>query len=226
MDLRSKYIVSDEYRFVYFVVQKVACTSIKTALAPLFDLDTSRADELRKDANPRFIIHRIFQDSDYQIGRDELLSSPRYNDYFKFAFVRNPWDRLASCYSDKIVGTNKSGNVGFSTFPEIRKGMPFAEFVRAVHAISDTEANSHFRSQHVSLLDPDRRLMPDFIGRFENLQKDFAHVARDIGVPEIELPHILRSKRSPEYREFYDENTAELVRERYERDAELFGYAF
>ena len=226
MDFRSKYIVSDEYRFVYFVVQKVACTSIKTALAPLFDLDTSRADARREDANPHFIIHRIFQDSGYQIGRDELLASPRYDDYFKFAFVRNPWDRLVSCYLDKIAGTHKSGNIGFSTFPEIRKGMPFAEFVRAVHAIPDTEANSHFRSQHVSLLDPDGRLMPDFVGHFEDLQKDFAHVGREIGGPEIELPHILRSERTPNYSEFYNGDTAALVRERYERDTELFGYAF
>ena len=226
MDLRSKYIVSDEYRFVYFVVQKVACTSIKTALAPLFDLDTSRAEALRRDANPRFIIHRIFRDSGYQIGRDELLASARYDDYFKFAFVRNPWDRLVSCYSDKIAGARKSGNVGFSTFPEIRKGMPFDEFVRAIRAIPDTEANSHFRSQYVSLLDPDIRLMPDFVGHFEDLQKDFAHVGREIGAPNIELPHILRSEREPDYREFYDGNTADLAGERYEKDAGLFGYAF
>ena len=90
MDLHSKYIVSDEHRFVHFVVQKVACTSIKTALAPLFGIETTRAEARREDANPRFIIHRLFQDSGYQIDRDELLASPRYDDYFKFAFVRNP----------------------------------------------------------------------------------------------------------------------------------------
>lgn len=72
------------------MVQKVACTSIKMALAPLFGIDTDRAKARQEDANPRFIIHRIFQDSGCQIGRDELLASPRYDDYFKFAFVRNP----------------------------------------------------------------------------------------------------------------------------------------
>ena len=103
--------------------------------------------------------------------------------------------------------------------------MTFDGFVRAVHAIPDREANSHFRSQHVSLRDPDGRLIPDFVGRFERLQKDFAHVGREIGAPEIELPHILRSARGPDYREFYAGHTAALTGERYEKDADLFGYA-
>ena len=224
MDLRSKYIVSDEHRFVYFVVQKVACTSIKTALAPLFGIDTARAEALQREARPHFIIHRIFRDSGYQVSRDEFLASPRYDDYFKFAFVRNPWGRLVSCYSDKIVG--QTGNVGLVAFPGLRRGMPFDEFVRAVHAVPDGEANSHFRSQHVSLCGPDERIIPDFVGRFENLHEDFARVVREIGTPEIKLPHILRSERGPAYRELYDGDTAALAGERYERDAELFGYAF
>lgn len=227
MDSRSKYIVSDEHRFIYFVVQKVACTSIKTALAPLFGIDTAKADALQRGARPRFVIHQIFQESGYQIGKAELLSLPQYNDHFKFAFVRNPWDRLVSCYCDKIVGKNRENdNIGFSTFPEFRKGMPFGNFVRAVHAIPDKEANSHFRSQYEPLCDPKGQIIVDFIGRFENLHKDFTCVSREIGVPEIELPHILRSERDPNYREFYNEDTTILVRERYERDTELFGYTF
>ena len=227
MDFRSKYIVSDEHRFVYFVVQKVACTSIKTALTPLFGIDTAKADALQREERPRFIIHRIFGDSGYQISKAELLTSPQYDNYFKFAFVRNPWDRLVSCYSDKIVGEkHKSGNIGLVAFPDIYKGMPFDDFVQATHAIPDKEANSHFRSQYVSLCGPDGRVMVDFIGRFENLHEDFAYVSREIGVPEIQLPHILRSERGPDYRAFYDEDTEVLVGERYEKDVELFGYAF
>lgn len=227
MDSRSKYIVSEEHRFVYFVVQKVACTSIKTTLAPIFGIDTARAAELQRDSKPRFIIHRIFRDSGHQIGKSELLASPQYDDYFKFTFVRNPWDRLVSCYCDKIMGKNhKRHDIGSAAFPEIRKGMPFDEFVRVVHAIPDKEADSHFRSQHVSLFGPDGRVMVDFVGRFENLREDFAHVSREIGVPEIQLPHILRSEREPGYRTFYDEDTAVLVGERYEKDVELFGYTF
>ena len=104
--------------------------------------------------------------------------------------------------------------------------MLFDEFVKAVHAIPDGEANSHFRSQHVSLLGPDGRLLPDFVGHFENLQRDFARVSREIGAPETGLPHILASERTPGYREFYDPETAIFAEERYEKDAELFGYTF
>ena len=68
--------------------------------------------------------------------------------------------------------------------------------------------------------------MPDFVERFENLSEDFARVSREIGVPEMELPYILRSERGSDYRDLYDADTAHLVGERYAKDAELFGHAF
>ena len=95
MDFRSKYIVSDEYRFVYFLVQKFACTSIKTALAPLFGIDTTRAEERQEDANPRFLIlpHilRSARGPDYResyAGHTAALTGERYEkdaDVFGYA---------------------------------------------------------------------------------------------------------------------------------------------
>ena len=104
-----RYVVSDEHAFVFFEVPKVAVTSLKTAMAPLFGIDTAGADVPREGGRgSRFAIHERFAKSGHRIDKADFLASlDRYGDYFKFGFVRNPFDRLVSCYSDKIAGTGR-----------------------------------------------------------------------------------------------------------------------
>jgi len=92
----------------------------------------------------------------------------------------------------------------------------------------DERANPHFRSQHIGLLGADSKLLPDFVGRFENLAEDFARVASRIGSPHLRLPHLMPaiSRQPRHYRDFYDEELAQKVGERFRKDAELFGYSF
>lgn len=170
-------------------------------------------------------IHRVFSDLGYQIDKEELLASPKYHGYFKFAFVRNPWDRLVSCYRDKILGEGL-GLRAYRRGPMVPKGLTFAGFVDAVCEIPDHKANPHFRSQFSMLSDDGGSLLPDFVGRFENLGEDFAWVGEGIGVPDLTLPHLLRTSGGSPYRAAYDARTRSLTEERYRRDAEVFGYSF
>lgn len=234
----SKYLVSDEHRFVYFVIQKVACSSVKTALLPLFGLDAKverfpeRFQAAREDGTRVVLVHKLFDSSGLQIDRAELLAG-EYGGHFKFAFVRNPWDRLVSCHSQKLAFIPKNPKFKQTDLnppgeERFYPGMPFAEFVEAVHATPDEKANAHFKSQHTVVCDPQGEVMADFVGRFENLREDFARVAEKIGAPELQLPHLLRSKgrRDRSYTKFYDERLRNLVHERYREDIETFGYSF
>lgn len=65
----------------------------------------------------------------------------------------------------------------------------------------------------------------DFVGRFENLQKDFDQICDMIGLKRREVPHINSSQR-PGYREFYDCETAAAVTKWFLPDIEGFGYDF
>jgi hypothetical protein len=237
----SKYIVHDGRRFVYFVIQKAACTSVKSALLPLFDLDAKRKrfperfEATRKDGSRVVLVHKLFDRSRHQIDKGEMLAGldAEYRDHFKFAFVRNPWDRLVSCYlqkivSDPLIDGRKQMNLNPPGTDRFYAGMPFVEFVEAVHATDDEHANPHFRSQYATVCDPEGRVMADFVGRFENLREDFAGVSERIGVPSLELPHRLKSpgRESRPYTDFYDGRLRDLVGERYREDVELFGYAY
>jgi chondroitin 4-sulfotransferase 11 len=238
---QAKYIVSDERGFVYFVVPKVACSSIKTALLGLFDVDTTDYEFIREDDTSDLDVHRLFGKSGYQINKNQLvrrLDRGRYREHFKFAFVRNPWDRLVSCYSDKVMDVEEAelGEPPFRKVPSekgsrLYKGMPFAEFVETVYEIPDEGANVHFVSQHQIICGAGRdgQIMADFVGRFENLEADFAVVAEKIGgARRPRLPHKMRStsRKSRPYTEFYDDRLRNLVHERYREDVEIFNYSF
>ena len=218
-----KYVVSDKYRFVYCVVQKVACTSIKTSLAPLLGVDGEAL--IREDGTSD--IHITLRESRHQIDQERLFRGldGAYEDYFRFAFVRDPYDRLLSCYLQKATpGTRDRLRPLRYKDVVLYKGMPFREFVEAVYQIPDEAANSHYRSQHVALLNPEGELIPHYVGRFENLREDFAYVTRKLGVADCvaPLPHLTRSPvRSGDY---YDHETRQLVAERFARDFDLFGY--
>src|SRR5262245_19417577 len=85
-------VLLERYAAIYIEVPKVACTSLKVAFAQLLgiDLDNSGGD-------PHQASFPSTAYSNYAYG-------PLFQDLFAFAFVRNPWDRLVSCYRDKIAG--------------------------------------------------------------------------------------------------------------------------
>ena len=208
---------------MYFVVQKVACSSVKSALLPLFDFGVGGSELTRRDGTTA--VHQLFADSPYELtGADftSELATGRYDGYFKFAFVRNLWDRLVSCYLQKLgPGRRSRASIGRKhSGGKLREDMHFREFARAVCEICDSEANPHFRLQHVVLYGGTDSLLPSFIDRFENLEEDFARVAAEIGAQDLKLPHLTPSlaRDNPSYRDFYDEREAKMVSERFQRD--------
>ena len=77
------------------------------------------------------------------------------------------------------------------------------------------------------LVDKNGRLIPDFIGRFENLEKDYKKLCKKIGIKKPpKIPHKKKSRRKVDYREYYNEETKMLVKERYKEDLRLFGHGF
>jgi hypothetical protein len=119
--------------------------------------------------------------------------------------------------------------------------MPFEEFIRFLldHPSGrDEGANRHWMSQHVFVTDKNGELLVDFIGKIENLEDDFATVCRTIGLPDIRLPWLnsregwkvdkqaLDRKDPLYYRSYFTAETRELVRKRYQKDIEMFGYDF
>lgn len=215
---RNRAIISHKYKFVYFYIPKVASTSLKKCFAKiLFD----------KDVSVR--VHTFWFDEVIDIQTGD------YEDYFKFTFVRNPWDRIVSCYSDKILHTpvtNYKYKKGiFRRYVRLYKtlfysGMSFNEFTRKVSMIPDEKADRHFRSQHTYINDKNGQTLVNFIGKFENLSADLKYVSEKTGAKNLDLGHENKSIRPKEYRDIYTDEAKKIIAERYKKDIALFGYQF
>ena len=136
----------------------------------------------------------------------------KYRDYFKFALVRNPWDRLVSCYFDKIVAKKMFHHL---------HGMEFDAFVDYVATRNLRTIDRHLRLQ--TCLMPSNDL--DFIGRFENLTEDVNEIFRRLHIDVQQQPHLNSSKHA-HYSEYYNDHTRELVAKIYRDDVERFEYSF
>ena len=65
----------------------------------------------------------------------------------------------------------------------------------------------------------------DFVGRFENLKKDFDIVCQKLSLKNVELCHKNKSSKKP-YQEYFDQETIDLVADSYKKDIDYFGYKF
>jgi hypothetical protein len=207
---------------VYVEVPKVACSSIKVVLARLLGVDLRAVG-----GNPH--------EAAFPEAPDPVAGPKAYPGMFSFAFVRNPWDRLVSCYRDKILGQapdftgfHPARQVAYclARFDVFKAGMPFERFVEAVSDIPDVDADGHFRSQHTFVSNGSGDIVLDFVGRFESLRSDFHSVCKKLEIARLDLPRMQVTTPPARYTEFYTRRTRDLVANRFHADLELFGYEF
>jgi len=157
-----------------------------------------------------------------------FIGLPKWEDMFKFGFVRHPYERAAAAFASHYsVGGNQSEvNLGHERTPE-----GFTRFL--VEQEQQLKANrwTHFIPQCSYLCVPmpggspysiDGGIGVDFVGRFENLQEDWNKVCARVGVSN-ELSHWLKGDFG-DYNILYTPQAKEILRSIYEKDFEVFGY--
>lgn len=172
-------------------------------------------------------VHKCFKD--FFIGSYEFLphgyitsyKNSNLENYFKFSFVRNPWDKVVSHYffikkSKKLRGYNKT----FKEFVELLCKTDKYDFTNYKYVPIKLNA-----VQKPWLINEKGDLCLDFIGKFENLQEDFNLICDKIKIPRLKLPHKNKSYHD-HYTKYYTNYTKNLVRNHFAPDIELFGYEY
>lgn len=189
-------MISARYRCVFVHVPRTGGTSIEQALGWF--------DRLAYDVQD----HRT-------VGALRGAMAPEdFAAYFKFTFVRNPWDRVASWYKNVMEDPVHQEHFG------VPAGIPFTEFVRDHAGIWGLQPQLDW------IREPGRDIELDFIGRFERLAADFRTVCRRLGTEDLTLSHQLQSDDRTLYAALYDEASRTLVGTRYAEEIAMFDYRF
>lgn len=146
------------------------------------------------------------------------LGAHAWEHCFSFAFVRDPWDKVASHYAYRVA-TNQTG---LQDAP-----IDFNDWVRLAYGEHEPRYYDNpkmFMPQTDWISDESGSRMVSFVGRFEHLSADFRVVCERIG-RRLELPHVKKSN-SRDYRRQFNAASVEIVAERFRCDIEEFGYSF
>lgn len=149
--------------------------------------------------------------------------------HFKFAFVRNPFDRLISAWKMFSEGLQ---NTWWKYPRDGRQGITLSAFLEIVtdesigYGPDETTFERRIRNHTLPQTHPYYFLqLADFIGRFEQLQQDFDVVCRRLGINDSKLNKTHTSDHT-HYRDYFDDATRLVAAEIYKSDLVEFGYEF
>jgi Sulfotransferase family len=205
-------IVSTRHRFIFVAIPKTGTHSVRQALRE--QMGAEDMEQVGLFVRKSFPIPELARIRHGHLTLSQVrphLDPAEFERFFKFAFVRNPFDRFVS----------------YCSFITRQKGQ-FDRDPKAVmrHFLANPPWDHIlFQPQHQFVTDDEGRLLTDYIGRVEQMQDSYDEMARRIGIPTVSLARVNSSRRR-DYRDYYDPALIDGVAKLYARDLELFGYEF
>ncbi len=199
------------YKVAYLPNAKVACSSISVSML--------KQDGIADD-------YSIFE-----IRRKYKTKRPfSESDWFTFSFVRNPFERLVSCYESKFhtdrVKNRRALERRYFEFDRymhgyMQKDRGFAHFVKQISRIPWRLDNTHFCVQYHRLVGEDGKPLVTFIGRMENLEEDYEPIRQKYGFSPLKT---YNKSDHGDWRDYYTTKLVNKVYQKYKLDVEYFGY--
>ena len=208
---------SREHDFVFVHIPKTAGTSVYEALGGDRSTDPQHGFDRSRGIPLQHMTAAEMMDLGY-VTRGE------FERCFSFCFVRNPWDRMVSEWKwrcgSALPRTHLYRYRKISLRRFLLEGPGWRGDVGA-------KIRRHLLPQAAFVHDRDGRLMVDFVGRFERLAEDFEIACERAGLVGRSLGWAKKTRRGGKrYAEYYDDETADLVRRMFAADIEAFGYEF
>ena len=206
-------IISHSKKFIFIHNYKVAGTSVQGSLKKYGNQSFLRSGipdmiMLALGKYPRIFSSQF----DGHIRAKDLrknIPSEVFDNYFKFGFVRNPWDWQVSLYTYMMKLESHHQH-------QLVKAMKdFDEYI-------DWRVHKDLNLQKDFFYDGDTCIV-DFIGKMETMNTDFNTVLGRLGI-ESKLPHLNKSRDDNNFLKYYSQKSLDMVYEAFRSDVELFGY--
>lgn len=204
-------ILSHSHRFVFIKTRKTAGSSLQKYLQNFLDPKT----DIITGFSPGEGKNRNYLGTPFEHPRkrskgwghmglaDVLKGCPEAKDYFKFTIERNSWDKVVSYYHFTPEGK--------------KSDTPFTEFVKSPALPVDWAMYAR---------------AVDMVLQFADFERGIPELGEALGLPlvyESFREYRLKSKLRPpgtDYRSFYDDDSREIIADRYRREIRAFGYEF
>ena len=210
-------IISHKHKFIFFKTRKTAGSSIQVELAKYCSQNDIITGQYRQgvDDNRHFTglnMDKFYTNHPHPTLKETkaFLGNDIWDSYFKFAFVRNPFDIAVSRYFWTKKG--KSNVVQETSIDD------FKVWINGGLLSEDSLIQYTCDFGKIDL---------DFIGYYENLQNDYNFICSKIGLPSKDLPKLKSGYRDENYyTRYYDDTAINIVGKFYEKDLEIFDYKF
>lgn len=206
-------IVSHRHKFIFFAVPKTATHAIRQSLRQHLDQEDWEQQTLFGEQYlpiPELAALKHGHISVRQI--QPHLSREDWNTYFKFGFVRNPFDRfISTCF---FLNRNNA---------DFEKSA--IKFMKNALNVERFRQRMLVKPQNQQLIDDNGNVALDSVGRYESLQQSYDEICARIGIQTTELGRKNPSRHKP-YAEYYNDELRDRVAEYYEDDLKIFSYDF
>ena len=205
-------IISALHKFIFVAVPKTGTHSVRQALRQ--HMGPKDLEQVGLFVKKHFPIPELAQLQHGHLSLQQIrpyMRPEEWESFFKFAFVRNPFDRFVS----------------YCAFMTRDSGQFEADPKAVMHQMLTKPPLQHilFQPQHLLVTDAEGQLMADYVGRVEEMQGSYDEICERIGIPTAELERVNSSRRK-DYRDYYDQPLIDGVAKLYGRDLELFDYKF
>ena len=205
-------IISPRHRFIFAAIPKTGTHAVRQALRE--HMGPQDLEQVGLFVNRKLPIPDLARIGHGHLSLHQVRPYFRPEDFdgfFKFAFVRNPFDRFISYCA---FMTREGGQ--FENNPQV-----------VMRHFIDNPPWHHvlFQPQHTFVADTAGNLLTDYLGRVEEMQSSYDEAASRIGIPSRALERVNASSRR-DYRDYYDQALIDGVAKLYARDLEYFGYEF
>lgn len=215
-------IVSDSKKFVFVHIPKCAGNTVRGWLRTY---DT-RAELFWGAYTP-------YSNLDLQIDLSHLnlpllramIGAENFDRYYKFAVIRNPYDRAYSSFVESLKFFPAYQERGFKAF--LQEKLPQMDFDQLKPGGNQ---QVHFTPQYAYIFDANGEQVLDQLCRIEKLEGDLRAIAYRLGLdfPDTLVSQVVRAPQTNgdyQYMDQYDRDSIQVVNAIYQKDFELLGFA-
>ena len=209
-------LISNKYKIIFFCFPKTGSTTVRHHLRPHCDIHAIPHNYKSDITSPNPLYSHIPPKQTLEIFKfnKKLKLNYKFEDYFKFCFVRNPWARAFSLY--KMIGKGKRDK--------------FAKFINNLERMANQSPRpwekygAYDLKRYIS--DSQGRILVDHVFKLEDIATEFVDKMSEFGIQIDKVNHEYKQTKKYEYRQHYNKHTRSKVAKLYKYEIEMFNYTF